>query len=112
MKKKINDLVWEISIVPSMNPELLVNDVTCRGTTWCGQQKIFLSADLTKESARSVIAHELAHAFLWSTQMRVPETFTEEEVCEFIARWGYRIQEMTEEVYAEFYYPKDGEGNG
>lgn len=36
----------------------------------------------------------------------------EEEVCEFIARWGYRIQEMTEEVYAEFYYPKDGEGNG
>ena len=108
MKKKINGLVWDISIVSGASAELLADNVTCRGTTWCGHQKICLSADLTALTARRVIAHELTHAFLWSTQMRIPETFSEEEVCEFVACWGYEIQAVTEEVYAELYYSPDG----
>ncbi len=108
MKKKINGLVWDISIVSGASAELLADGVTCRGTTWCGHQRICLSADLTRQTAKRVIAHELTHAFLWSTQMRIPETFTEEEVCEFVACWGYEIQTMTEEVYAALYCPLDG----
>lgn len=108
MVKKINGLVWDISVVSTTSAELLVDNVACRGTTWCGHQKICLSADLTEFTARRVIAHELTHAFLWSTQMRLPETFTEEEVCEFVACWGYEILTMTEEVCSELYYSNGG----
>ena len=106
----INGLDWRISIVPSQNPELYVDGVLCAGTTWLTQQEIYLSADLNAKTARCIIAHELTHAYLWATQMKVPEAFTEEEVCDFVARWGDEIMNMTNHIYKELY--RKGKGNG
>lgn len=109
MKKGINGLLWDISIVPPTSPELYVDGNTCRGTTWFGQQQIFLSADLNADSAKVVIIHELTHAFLWSTQMRIPDTFTEEEICDFVARWGSEIISTAREVYVGLFYVPEEE---
>lgn len=105
MLKRINNLIWEIAVVPSTNPELIVNGVACVGTTWVMQQKIYLSEELNELTARSVIAHELTHAFLYSTQIQVKDekTYTEEEVCELISKWGDAILSLTDEIYRELY---------
>ena len=107
MKKKINELIWDIAIVATASPELNVDGAICRGTTWFGKQLICVSSDLDPQTAKITITHELTHAFLWSTQMRRPDTFTEEEICDFFARWGSQIVNAAEEVYAEL-YDKEG----
>ena len=108
MKIEINNLIWEVAIVPNTNPELIVNGTMAAGTTWFMQQKIYLSADLTKDTARNVISHELAHAYLMSTQIRPTkdaeiECYTEEEMCNFTSMWGESIFAMTDKIYNELY---------
>lgn len=103
IQKKINDLVWEIAIAPSTNPELIVDGTARAGATWLMQQKIYLSEELNKNTARSIIAHELTHAFIYSTQIKEEESYTEEELCEFVAKWGDKIFALTDEIYNELY---------
>lgn len=105
MRININHLLWEINVVSTTDPELMVDGEMCRGTTWFGKQQIFLAKELNANTALRVIIHELTHAYLYSTQMRIPETFTEEEVCEFVACWGADIISMANEVYTELYCP-------
>ena len=102
-KEYINGFEWEINIIPATDPELYVDGDICRGTTWFGKYQIFLSSDLTSSTAKRVIVHELTHAYLFSTQMRVPETFTEEEVCDFIACWADHIYSSANNVYKALY---------
>lgn len=108
MKIEINNLIWEIAIAPNTNPELVVNGEAASGTTWPMQQKIYLSADLTKDTVRSVIAHELAHAFLFSTQIKPTcdaneENYSEEEMCNFVSMWGEQIFDLTNKIYSKLY---------
>lgn len=105
MRIHINHLLWEVNIVPTTDPELRVDGELCRGATWFGTQQIFLAAELNENTALRVIIHELTHAHLFSTQMRLPDTFTEEEVCEFVACWGADIIGMATEVYNNLYSP-------
>lgn len=106
MRIHINYLLWEINIVPVTDPGLMVDGEMCRGATWYGKQQIYLAAELNANTALRVIIHELTHAYLYSTQMRLPDTFTEEEVCEFVACWGADIIGMANEVHGELYYPE------
>lgn len=109
MKIEINNLIWEVSIVPNTNPELIANSYAASGTTWGISQKIYLSADLTKDTVKSVIAHELAHAFLLSTQIRPTnqdadiEHYSEEEMCNFVSMYGEQIWDLTFKIYSELY---------
>ena len=102
-KEYINGFEWEVHIIPATDPELYVDGDICRGTTWMGKHQIFLSSDLTSSTAKRVIVHELTHAYLFSTQMRVPETFTEEEVCDFIACWADLIYSSANNIYRALY---------
>lgn len=108
MRIEINNSTWEVAIVPNTNPELIVEGNAVTGATWLMQQRIYLSADLTKDTAKGIIAHELAHAFLCSTQIRLAEDakgehYSEEEMCNFIAMYGEQILNLTYEVYDELY---------
>lgn len=103
MKTKINNLIWEIITVPCTNPALIVNGANCLGTTWINEQKIYLSEELTKITAKSVVIHELTHAFLYSTQIKEDESYTEEEMCEFLSKWGEQILCLSAEVYSELF---------
>lgn len=109
MRIHINHLLWEIKIVPTTDPELRVDGEMCRGTTWYGKQQIYLAEELNGNTAMRVIIHELTHAYLYSTQMRIPENFNEEEVCEFVACWATDIISMADEVYLGLYCPDEYE---
>lgn len=105
MRLHINHLLWELKIAPTTDPELRVDGIMARGTTWYAKQQIFLADELTPNTALRVIIHELTHAYLWSTQMRLPDTFTEEEVCEFVACWAFEILDTANDVYTKLYSP-------
>ncbi len=107
MKKKINNLVWDIEVKSATDIVFSDNGFLIRGCTYCGKQQIFLSDGLNEYTARRVIVHELTHAFLWSTQARMPEEYNEEELCEFMSCWGYQIIDMANEIVSKLYYPSN-----
>ncbi len=106
MKIKINDLDWSVERVDANDSRLYVNGQTCVGATWYTDQTIYISKSLTKASSIVTVRHELVHAFIYSTQVNTPGKYTEEDVCEFVARYGRQITEMADKVIEELYVPR------
>ena len=100
---RIAESMWGIEIVPPNSPGLLVGEENLNGATWFTLQKIYISSDVPKCSVKQVIIHELTHAFLYSTQMRIPDKMTEEEVCDFFGRWGCAITEQADYIFSQLY---------
>lgn len=87
----INGCAWLVSKVDAHSPGLMVGESECRGTCWSGTSSIYLSNELTRVTAPRVIRHELAHAWIWATQAVIPETWSEEDVCEIIGIYAQDI---------------------
>lgn len=102
--------IWTIEKVPSNSPDLFVGNEFVRGACWCGHQRIVLSQDLTCSQATRVITHELTHAYLYAYQVHVNETFTEEELCEFVAIYGMEITVEAHKVWLELFVGKGVDG--
>lgn len=98
-KLTIVDQEWEVYIADAHDPELIANGVDCAGTTWCGHFKIFLSNELRGSRLKRTIRHEITHAFIYSSQCDIPETFDEEQICEFVAIYGNKIIEISDEIF-------------
>lgn len=99
----INGFVWDVDIVPSESEALTIDGRQCRGATWCGQQRIVLSAMLNQRTARRTITHELSHAFLWSTQVHCQDTYGEEELCDFVACYAAQISRYANDIYTALF---------
>lgn len=106
MSIDVNGAKWSIEVVDPHDPTMYVDGVNCRGTCWHGTQQIFLSKELNHRTALRVVTHELTHAWIASTQMDVPDAFTEEMVCDFIAIYADDIITMaakvTHDLWPEF----------
>ena len=55
MKINLEGLTWQVELADAHSPELMVNNEPCRGTTWCGHQRIYISNELTPDCALRVI---------------------------------------------------------
>lgn len=98
MSITINGTRWKVFKTDSHSPGLIADGDTCRGTCWCGDLNIFLSNELTRATAGRTIRHELAHAWIYTTQAAIPETWSEEDVCELIAIYAQDIAEVAQYV--------------
>lgn len=94
----INGSEWTIYKTDSHSPGLTVDGDVCRGACWCGGLSIFLSNELTRATAGRTIRHELAHAWIWATQAAIPETWSEEDICELIAIYAQDIAKVALDV--------------
>ena len=47
------------------------------------------------------LCHELSHAFLNETQIEIKETFSEENLCEFIGMYSKKICEIADKYFKE-----------
>lgn len=103
MKINLEGLVWQVELADAHSPNLMVNSEPCRGTTWCGHQRIYISNELSVDCAMRVIRHEVTHAYIWSTQMVLPETFDEEWICNFISMWGPQILGASDQIFKALY---------
>lgn len=89
---------WLVAVVDSHDASLVVGNDVCRGATWVGKQAIYLSNELSFDLMKRVLTHELTHAWLYATQMSVPETFDEEQVCELFAIYCESIHNMCNQL--------------
>lgn len=107
MKINLEGLVWQVEFADANSPELMVDNEPCRGTTWWGHQRIYISKELSPECALRVIRHEVTHAYIWSTQISLPKTFDEEYICDFVAMWSPQILSVSTQIFNAL-YDKDG----
>lgn len=106
MAISINGRRWMVYKTDSHSPGLIVDGDACRGACWCGDLTIFLSNELTRATAGRTIRHELAHAWIYATQAAIPETWSEEDVCELIAIYAQDIAEVAQYVL-EVLWPEE-----
>lgn len=94
----IGQATWRVSIEDSHSSKLCVDGDVSRGCTWCGKHEICLSNELTRLTFRRVCAHELTHAILFSTQACLLETYTEEQLCDFMALYGGEVVNLADKL--------------
>lgn len=94
---------WDVLKVSGHDPGLYADAKTCLGTAWPGHLRIYISAELEGDSALRTIKHELVHAYIYSTQAIRPETWDEEDVCEFLSIYGDEIIQQANLVYTKFF---------
>lgn len=82
---------WQVNKVEAHHPGVVVDGTARRGACWCSKAEIYISNEVTGDQVSRVIMHELAHAYIYSTQAVQPESWDEESVCELIAIYAWEM---------------------
>lgn len=104
MKVKINGLLYEI--IEELDGDKVFADkefegkphVMRLGLTEYREQKIYLYKDMSEERKRSVLIHELTHAFIEAYGFYQNE-FNEEQLCEFMAIYSNKINKICNKYF-------------
>lgn len=94
---QVNQRPWDVVCVNSDNSMLLVNGNRCKGAAHFYHHKIYINKDLPHCEKLSTLRHELAHVFLYETQIQSKDEYTEEEMCEFMGIYGDTIVNIANE---------------
>ena len=100
---EINGQQWSVEKVDAHHTGLFVEGAARRGAAWCGQTEIYLSNELRGDQVARVAMHELAHAYIYSTQAISPEVWNEEDVCELFALYAREMSTMCQVVVQKLY---------
>ena len=103
----IVDQEWTIRVVDSHDPHMVAGGSVCRGCTQVGQSAIYMSNELTDRTFKRVLLHELVHAYLFATQMSVPDAFNEEQLCDFFAIYSEKILDLANKIEQGFFIYED-----
>ena len=92
IKQNIGGYVWNIKFVPYDTKKMV------DGECFSNHLEIYIRNDLNESMTRVALTHEITHALL-DTQGRVyQEKFNLEELCEFIAWNGEKINQIVNEI--------------
>lgn len=94
---KILDKTWELHQVSPTDKNPMTTEYHL-GMCFMNLRQIYINKDLPIEVKWEVLAHELTHAFLDTTQLTEKEEFTEEELCEFVAKFSGSIMRLSYEL--------------
>ena len=89
---------WRIHRAEPHHPGLFVDQTARRGTCWTGRAEIYISDELQGDQVARVVMHELAHAYIYSTQACTPEGWSEEEVCDLFAIYAWEMCALCQQV--------------
>ena len=103
MRLEINGINYEIIEVENDSDNLKIEDKLCWGTCRYDIQKIYLAKDMTLGKKKQTLSHELTHAFLYEYLLGYKEKYSNEEVCEFLSKYGERIINLANK-YIDFKY--------
>ena len=99
MKFTANGLTYEIEEVDKESPELLLRELYHFGMTNHKKQKVYLMNDISEQQKICVLRHEIAHVFINVNGMYAQETFTVEQLCEFVAYNAVAINKIVDEYF-------------
>ena len=88
---------WNICITDDLE-KLLVNGTVCSGAVHYKDREIYLNSNLDEVDLYKAVRHELTHAVLYETQVNLQHSYSEEDLCELIAKWGAFIVKLAEEL--------------
>lgn len=94
MEVKINGTTWNIKEVDTRSQELNINGNQCYGTCKYHTQEICLDSSLKKSKKYQTLKHELAHAFISCHLLEQKKSYSEEEMCEYVALYADNIVEI------------------
>lgn len=104
MDFKVNNAVWHL-VFTDDDAKLLVNNESKKGVIVYKTATIFIDTRVSLENQLYVLVHELTHLFLYETQIELRSTFTEEQVCEFVAMYSDTINKLAKRLIRRFYKP-------
>lgn len=91
MTVKINDITWTFELVKGTDSNLLFDNEFVYGITCYNDAHVYVSKDLPIELRKRTLLHETVHAVLFSYMLRKYESFTEEEMADFVAKYFDKI---------------------
>lgn len=94
MKKiaiRVNGYPWDIVFTNDKKNLIDRNEHICKGLVSYKEKTIYIDESVPREDIRHILKHELTHIYIYRTQSWLKETFTEEDICEFVAMYGSKI---------------------
>lgn len=94
----INNISWTFDLVKGTDSNLLYNNDFNYGITCYNDAHVYVSKDLPIDLRKRTLLHETVHAILFSYMLRKYESFTEEELADFVAKYFDIIYTITNNV--------------
>lgn len=88
---------WELEYTEDTE-KLTVKGVLGQGSVHYRQRKIYIDERLNLQDREKVIRHELTHVVLYETQIRLVDSYSEEDICEFMAKFGRYINTLVNNI--------------
>lgn len=98
MTTRINDITWTFELVKGTNSNLLFDNEFNYGITCYNDAHVYVSKDLPIDLRKRTLLHETVHAILFSYMLRKYESFTEEELADFVAKYFDEIYTITNNI--------------
>ena len=98
-KIAILDQEWNVFFADPHAPELFVDNTARMGTTWPARCEIYISNEIKGNRLKRTLAHELVHALIESSQIVKSESYTEEDLCEFMAIYAKPLHEFVDSLF-------------
>lgn len=102
MTVKINDITWTFELVKGTDSNLLFDNEFVYGITCYNDAHVYVSKDLPIELRKRTLLHETVHAVLFSHMLRKYESFTEEEMADFVAKYFDKIYILCNTIMNEW----------
>lgn len=102
MKVLINNISWTFNLVKGTDSNLLYDNDFNYGITCYNDACVYVSKDLPNDLRKRTLLHETVHAVLFSYMLRKYESFTEEELADFVAKYFDIIYTITDNVMREW----------
>jgi Zn-dependent peptidase ImmA (M78 family) len=99
MQVIINNIEWKIIELSNDDRRLLSAHGVCNGYCYPALSEIYIDQNLPLDRKRRALMHELTHAFLSVHNLSQQETYTEEELAEFVALYGREIYQIMDAYF-------------
>lgn len=107
MKLDINGMQWLILEVEESDEHLILDGKELYGSCNYDEQKIYLLKTMSIGRKKRTLIHELVHAFAYEYLLKFKENYDNEEVCEFLSKYGERILEIARKyIDVKYLYTK------
>lgn len=91
---------WNIELTDDKE-KLMVDNKFCKGSIHYNDACIYIYRNLSLRHIKRVLLHELTHAVIYETQSFYKESYSEEDMCEFISRYSLYINKIFRKAIKE-----------
>lgn len=90
---RIYDNLWKVTLTDNKE-DLIVDGKFCKGAIHYKESCIYIYSDTSMKDRTRILLHELTHAILYDTQVELKTVYTEEDLCEFTAKYSMLVHSI------------------